>query len=368
MAGGAYAAYATEISESGQGIVLAAAPAPVTQTSSGSTPYYDVAAPLGMKLAGFYVFASAVVTPNTSTTAVAGTDILDIVTSGYEVTNGVGGTARCKTITRAGVEEAERLYIGPPVATAPWIYPRATAATFTATTAATTTNIRFFVPAAGGEACKVKFYYPGAGKAYTTSSAITSIVTSFYLYAVPTISDVTTSFHEVATPTLGVGQQDMRPYLPEFMSPDFMEVIGNTWGSGSTGITRAQIMAQGGAGVSVDIEDVTAGNDMQLLFPRSVSAAQTNLLLSLHRSRADHIYLTTAASFSAALDILFTQLDYGETLYPEPEQAQTSGTQLRSAVATTGPGGSGVIPTKNAARASLGGRPVAPGAMGRRVA
>lgn len=349
MPGGAYSVYADDVAEAIQGATLSFASTPITQTTGGTTNYFPVVAPMGLNLAGILVYASVVVTPNAATTAVAGTDVLDIITNGYEVTNQVGGGVRCKTITRKGVEEAERLYLQPPTTTT-FVYPRATAATFTATTAATTQQIIFFIPSAGGQAVNVRFSYPGAGTAYTTSASITSIVTTFYMYAVPTLSVVRTAFQEIVTPTLGAGQQDRRSDLPDGMSPDLCEIIGTAWGTGSTNVSKIVIDGQGGVGRTVDWEDQYAGNAAQTLYPPTSAANQTNILFNMHKQRADHLWITTGTSFSATLDLLFCEIDDGSPLVPSPSPAQSPVSPLATQTAGTGPGNTGVVPKQPTAR------------------
>jgi hypothetical protein len=353
MPGGAYHVYAVDVAEAIQGPVLSYSSPTVTMTSGGSTNYYPVTAALGMNLAGVLVYASVVITPSTSTTVVAGTDALDQILNGYEVTNQVGGGVRCKVITRKGAEEAERLFLQPG-ATTTFVYPRASAATFTATNAATTQQLIFFVPAAGGQALNLKFYYPGAGTAFTTSSAITSISTTFYLYAVPTLSTVRTAYQEIISRTLGSGQQDMQADVPSGMSPDFYEIVGTAWGNSSTTISKVVIDAQGGAGRAVDYEDQYAGNAAQTLYPPNGAANQLNILINMHKQRADHLWVTTGTSFSQTIDQLFTELDDGSPLVPEPTAAPSATDPLAKQTASTGT--SGQVTPNSAVQGVRGGR------------
>jgi hypothetical protein len=338
MPGAAYSIYAQDLAESAQGSVLSWSSQAYTQTSAGTTPYMPVVAPQGMNLAAIYVYASAVVTPNAATTVVSGTDILDVVMNGYEVTNSVGGASRCRTITRKGAEEAERLFVQPPTSTT-FAYPRSSAATFTATTAATTTAIRWIIPAAGGTAANVRISYPGAGQAYTTSASITSISVTYYLYAIPTLSSVTTAFTEVITPQIPSGMSDLRTYQPDGISADFVDIVGGTWGTTGSDIEKVVVDGQGGIGRTVDYEDVYAANDLQTLYPISNSAAnQSNVLVNLHQQRADHFWVTTAGSISAGLDLLFCQITDEATVTPAPAPASTASTPLTSIKGQIGPG------------------------------
>lgn len=343
MPGGAYSVYAADMSEAIQGAVLSYASAPVTQTTAGTANYWPVTAPLGANLGGILVYASCVITPSGATTTVAGTDILDQVLLGYEVTNQTGGGVRCKTITRKGAEEAERLYLQSPTSTT-FAYPRASAATFTATTAPTTQQIIFFIPAAGGQAANVRLSWPGAATTFTTSANITSIVTTFYLYAVPTLNPVATAFQEVQSRTLGAGQQDIRETIPDGMAPDLTELIGTAWGNSSTTISKVVVDGQGGVGRTVDWEDQYAGNAAQTLYPPTASANQTNILFNMHKLRADHLWITTGASWSATQNILFCEIDGGAQMTPTQPAAPTASTPLANSTATVGPGGAGVLP------------------------
>jgi hypothetical protein len=346
MPGGAYHVYAVDVAEGIQGPVLSFSSPIFNETSGGSTNYMPVTAPLGMNLAGVLVYASCVITPSSSTTVVAGTDLLDQILNGYEVTNQVGGGVRCKVITRKGAEEAERLFLQPG-STTTFVYPRASAATFTATTIATTQQIIFFIPAAGGQAVNVKIYYPGAGTAFTTTASITSINVTYYLYAVPTLSAVRTSFQEVLSRTLGSGQQDIQADIPSGMAPDFLEIIGTAWGNSSTTISKVVIDAQGGAGRSVDYEDQYAGNAAQTLYPPNGAANQLNILINMHKQRADHLWVTTGSSWSATIDELYTEMDDGSPLVPAPAAAATATDNLTKQTASTGTAGQ-VVPNRAA--------------------
>jgi len=335
MPGGAYTTYASDLSEAAQGAVLSYASPAYTQTSAGTTPYMQVVAPQGMNLLGIYVYASAVVTPSSSTSVVSGSDLLDIINAGYEVTNAIGGGARCKTISRKGTEEAERLFIqSPQSTTAPFTYPRATTATFTATNVATTIPIRFIVPAAGGTAAQIRFAYPGAGNAYSTTSSITSISVTYFLYAIPTLSNVNTAYSEVQTPALGTAQNDLSPYIPPALAPDLCEIIGVTWSSST--IAKIVVDGQGGIGRTVDFEDVVTPNDLQLLYPPTVTSNdQLNCLFNMHGLRADHLWVTTGGSYSGGLDMLFCQMTAEDTLTAAPVKAQTPSPNLSGYVAGT---------------------------------
>lgn len=354
MPGAAYSVYAQDLAEAAQGPVFAWSSNAITQTSSGTTQYMPVVAPLGMNLAAIYVYAQATVTPNAATALTSGADILDVVTNGYEVTAAVGGTARCKTVSRKGVEEAERIFVQPPTSTT-FAYPRASPASFTATTTAATVNARFIIPAAGGQAANIRFSYPGAGGAYATSASITSISTVFYLYAIPTLSDVKTAFSEVITPSLSSGQNDLMTYQPAGVSADMVELIGTTWGSST--IQKIVVDGQSGIGRTVDIEDTETGNDLQTLYPISGTAAnQLNVLVNMHQQRADHLWATLGAAYSSGLDILFCQISGEPSIVPSPSPATTASTPLTSNTASVGPGAT-VAPRRAMGR--LGGRRVA---------
>jgi len=344
MPGGAYSVYAADVGEAMVGATLSYASVQYNGTSASSSNYMPVTAALGMNLGGILVYAQSVVTPNAATAQVSGNDVLDLCLIGYEVTNQVGGGVRCKTITRLGSEEAERLFLAPPTSTS-FVYPRASVGTFTATTTAVTKNSFFFIPSAGGQAANVKIYWPGASQAYSTPASITSILTTYYLYAVPTLSGAVTSFQETQSRTLGAGQQDIQSDIPSGMSPDFLDMVGTTWGTSSTNVSKVVIDAQSGAGRAVDFEDIYAGNAAQTLFPSCQAANQSNIIVNLHRQRADHLWVTTGTSWSATLDELWTQLDYGSPLVPEPAPASTPVPPLSQNVASTTSAGA-VVPRK----------------------
>lgn len=342
MPGGAYSVYAADVSEAIQGPVESFSSPQYNATSAGSTSYMPVTAQLGMNLSGILVYFQSVITPNTSTAQVTGNDLLDLGLIGYEVTNQVGGGVRCKVVTRLGAEEAERLFLQPATSTS-FVYPRASVGTFTATTAAVTKNVVFFIPSAGGQAANVKIYWPGAAQAYSTSASITSILNTYYLYAVPTLSSVRTAYQEVLSRVIGSGQNDMAADVPSGMSPDFYELVATGWGTSSTQVSKVVIDGAGGVGRSVDYEDIYAGNAAQTLYPPTQAANQSNLLINLHKQRADHLWVTTGTSWSASLDELFTELDDGSPLVPTPQGAPTATTPLNQSVASTNASGQ-VVP------------------------
>ena len=344
MPGGAYEVYAADLAESCISPVQSFTSPQYNVTSSGSTTYMPVSAQLGMNLAGILVYAQSIVTPSAATAVVSGADELDLVFSGYEVTNQVGGGVRCKVITRKGGEEAERLFLAPPTNTT-FAYPRASPSSFTATTAAVTYNSVFFIPSAGGQSANLKIYWPGASQVYSTTASISSIQNTYQLYSVPTLSKVTTSYQETLSRVIGSGQNDMMADIPAGMSPDFLELVGTTWGTGSTNVSKVVLDAQGGAGRTLDIEDIYTGNAAQTLFPNSQAANQSNIVVGLLRQRADHLWITTGTSWSASLDELWTQLDYGSPLTPEPAAAPTPVPPLTQNVAGTNASGQ-VVPRR----------------------
>ena len=353
--GGAYAVYAADVGEGAQGAVEAYTSPQYSGTNSGSTSYMPVSAQLGMNLAGILVYAQSVVTATAATAVNSGVDELDLFLSGYEVTNQVGGGVRCKVITRKGAEEAERLFLAPPT-NSTFVYPRATPTSFTAAGSATYNSL-LFIPAAGGAAANVKIYWPGAGTVYATPASVT-IQNTFYLYAIPTLSRVVTSFQEILSRIIGSGQNDMQADIPPGMSPDFLDLVGTEWGTGSTNVSKVVMDIQGGGGRGIDIEDVYTGPAVQSLFPSSQAANTSNVILGLHRQRADHLWITTGTSWSASLDELYTQMDHGSPLTTEPTAAPTPVPPLTKDVAATNASGQ-VVPRK-----------VAPGigSVGRRVA
>ena len=352
MPGGAYSVYAADVSESIQGSVLSYNSSPFTTSSSGNTNLMPVSAPLGMNLAGVLVEAVVIVTPSSSTAVVGGSTTTDTFCSGYEVTNQVGGGVRCKTITRGGAEEAERIYLQSPATSgSPFVYPHASAATFTATTAATTNNYYLYIPSAGGQAVNVKFYYAGSANTFSTTASITSISTTYNLYAVPTLSNARTAFQEVQSRTLGAGQQDIRETIPDGMSPDLCSSsVG--YGTSSSTIGKIVVDAQGGAGRSVDFEDNSTGTAVSWLYPPTGAsqAGSTRALFNMHKQRADHLWVTTNASFSATMNILYCEIDDGSPLVPTLQAAPSATTPLATQTATTGPGGAGVLPKGGGAR------------------
>ncbi|MCI4357390.1 MAG: hypothetical protein L3K18_09715 [Thermoplasmata archaeon] len=343
MPGGAYGVYAIELGEASQGATLSYTSASYNVIAAGNTNYMPVTTTMGMNLHAVVVEALVSVTGTGATTTVAGSDTLDLALLNYEVSNQVGGGIRCKTITRKGSEEAERLFVQPPTTTN-FIYPRASATTFTAGGGTTTYQLVFIIPSAGGSAANVRIYWPGSASTFTTTANISAMTCTYNLYAVPTLSTFRTAFQEVQTRVLGAGQQDVQSDLPAGMAPDLVELVGTGWGSSSTTVSKIVVDAQGGAGRSVDFEDQYVGNALQTLYPPTSAANQTNALFNMHKQRADHLYITTGTSWSASLDMLFCELDGGVSLVETENPAATAAPAIANQIADTGPGGTGVTP------------------------
>ena len=354
MPGGAYSVYAAELAEAGQGPVQSYQSANYNIAVAGNTNYMPVTAALGMNLHAVVLEAVISVTNSGATTVVGGTDTTDLFLSNYEVTNQVGGGVRCKTLTRLGSEEAERLYVAPPVSTT-FAYPRSSATTFTAGGGTTTYNLIMVIPCPGGQSVNVKVYWPGSSKVFTTPANISAMTCTYNLYAVPTLATFKAAFQEVNTRVLGAGQQDIASDIPAGMAPDMVEFPGVGWGTSSSQITKIVIDGQGGIGRTVDIEDQYVGNGMQTLFPPSPAANQSNILVNMHKKKADHMWVTTGASWSASLAALFCELDGGQSLVESPDAAPLAAPALADMTGTSTEG-------TNAPRPSHGGhgRTVAP--------
>ncbi|MCI4320570.1 MAG: hypothetical protein L3K23_10670 [Thermoplasmata archaeon] len=349
MPGGAYSVWASEFAEASQGVAQSYSSASYNLKTAGNTTNMPVTAQLGMNIHAVVVESLVSVTGTGATTTVAGTDVLDLTLLNYEVTNQVGGGVRCKTLTRLGSEEVERLYVQPPTTTS-FIYPRASATTFTAGGGTTTYQLIWVIPASGGTSLNVKVYWPGAAQVFTTSANISAMTTTFNLYAVPTLATFKTAFQEINTRVLGAGQQDISSDIPAGMAPDLVEFPGTAWGSSSTTISKVVIDGQGGIGRSVDFEDQYVGNALQTVYPQSSAANQTNILLNMHKKKADHMWVTTGASWSAALPILFCELDDGVSLVESPEAAPLAAPALADMTGQSVPGAPGPQPSRHAGR------------------
>jgi hypothetical protein len=349
MPGGAYSVWASEFAEAAQGVIQSYSSAQYNIKTAGNSTNMPVTAQLGMNLHAIVVESLVSVTATGATTTVSGSDTLDLTLLNYEVTNQVGGGVRCKTLTRLGSEEAERLYVQPPTTTS-FIYPRASATTFTAGGGTTTYQLIWIIPASGGQSANVKVYWPGAASTFTTTSSISAMTTTFNLYAVPTLATFKTAFQEINTRTLGAGQQDIASDIPAGMAPDLCEIINTGWGTSSTQVTKVVIDGQGGIGRSVDFEDQYVGNALQTVYPQSSAANQSNILFNMHKKKADHLWVTTGASWSAALPLLFCELDDGVSLVESPDAAPLAAPALADMTGQSVPGAPGPAPSRHAGR------------------
>lgn len=325
-------------------------------TANGTTsPYFPVSAPGGFNLGGILVSYSVVYTATAASGIQTGADALDGVASGYEVSNTQGGTTRLKTITRKGMEEAERIFLAPATTTNSFVYPRASPAAFTASGTATATGV-FFVPASGGDAAYIRFQLPTATAVYTT--AVTATV-QFTLYAVPTLNTLESAVQELVTPAQPTGQVDYTVYIPAGMSVSYCDIIGYTGGSGSTGtatLSRIVVESVGGSNF-IDLEDAAAINAGQSIFPVSPNADTTTAtILNFRRQRARRFQVTgnLTAGFASGLDFLFMDLYDGAATVPAAGATATAVPPLAKQVGTSTPGGSGVQPASGASNKGRG--------------
>jgi hypothetical protein len=336
-----YESYAVDVQQN----ILGAQLSKVTQgyASSGLTDYLPVTTLDGSNLAGVLVEAIVPLTAAAAVGIVTGSDLLDEAVSGYEVTNAQAGPIRCRTITRKGVEEAERLFLAPNSSTV-FAYPRASVATFSAT-GTRTDNPMWFIPCSGGEAVLVRITIPAITGVFSASVVQPTI--NFKLYAVPTGNPAQIAYDEVLTPSQPAGKPDISQYIPAGISPQVCEFVGLV--PAASGAVPQSILAQDAQGTIIDLDDSVVLLNIATLFPSSSCANQLNTIFNLKNRRPTRMAVALASALSAGIDLLVTQIAYADSVTPVHQPSETitpatvkeTGAPLAGGAAVQPKGGSG---------------------------
>ena len=335
--------YAQDISANIGGSVIWTT-TPSYTCNGGTSQPVAVNAPPGYNLGGVLVSYSVTYTPTGAVSAASNKDALDGVLSGYDVMPSIaGGTSRLRTITRAGVEEAERVFLQPETTSLSFQYPRATPASFTATTTARTDTGVFFIPASGGTGCGIRFNLPTATSVYAASVSSTVMYT---LYAVPTLNDLENAVLEQQSNSYGAGSPDISFLIPWDMTVSYLDFIGLT----ASASTLYKVVVTGASGSNtVDFEDAPAILGAQSIFPNSPVASYTNSVFALKRDKPTRLQVGIGGT--TTFDLLFMDCYGGKsTVAAAPATGVASGTALAQNIGQTAAGGASVQPAKGNAR------------------
>ena len=196
------------------------------QAGGGYTPFFAVNAPPGLNIGGILVMSTATVVASATCATTAGADALDMVTSGYNVSDAPNADARCRIVDRLGVEEVERLLVAPNAAgPATFLkYPR-TAPSSIAT--GTTTYLGQWVIPCGEptDAVQLSIKLPTLTQAF--ASGITSIAVNYVAYVIPSVAPQTIAFVESPLPPYGASSTvPVEQYQPTNITPDILDLVG----------------------------------------------------------------------------------------------------------------------------------------------
>jgi hypothetical protein len=325
----------------------------------GYTPFFAVNAPPGASMGGLYVEAtSALVATGGTVTAVAGSDLLDLVTAGYNVADAPNADARCRTVTRLGVEEAERLLVAPGN-TQVFKYPRATAAQITAANLSPTVTVGFIIPCAEPtNAVQVQFKLPVV--ATTWSVSVTSGTVAYTVYPIPSVSPATVAYMESPLPQYGANAVvPLEQYQPTNISPDIVDFVN------STAATFNSISAYDLNGAElVNMLTATAITNAQAGWP-PVPTSTASTFVNTRGSRLSRLAVNLAVT--ATLGVLWIQVNDVPSAGPTEGHDTTPTTPAASKTGKSVPGTVGSVSSKGIPNPSMGGGPGRQGIFGRRV-
>jgi hypothetical protein len=269
------------------------------QANGGYTPFFAVNAPPGKSIGGLYVEATATATATAGASAIAGSDVLDLVVGGYNISDSPNADARCRTVTRLGVEEAERLLFAPSNS-AQYKYPRATASSITAANLTPAYVVPFIIPCGEStDAVQVAFKLPTVAASF--SASVTSISVQYVVYPIPSVSPATIAFVESPLPQYGANAVvPLEQYQPTNISPDLVDFVG------STAATFTNIAGYDTTGnEQFNMLTTTAIQSAQYGWP-GVSDSTASCFVNMGGSRASRLAVNLAVT--ASLDVLWIQV------------------------------------------------------------
>jgi len=304
----------------------------------GYTPFYAVNAPPGLNIGGLLVMSTATVVATATCATTAGADALDMVTSGYNIADAPNADARCRVVTRPGVEEAERLLVAPNAAgPATFLkYPRSAPANVA--TGTTTYLGQWVIPCGEStDAVQVSLKLPTLTQAF--ASGITSIAINFTVYVIPSVNPATVAFVESPLPPYGASAVvPVEQYQPTNIAPDFVDLVGQL----PTALQSIAAYDTSGREV-VNALDSTTIQMSQYGWPGAAySSAST--FVNLKGNRVSRLAVTLGAS--STLDVLWIQLINQPSVGPTDGHDQTPSPPATSKVGTSVAGTVAAVPAK----------------------
>lgn len=248
---------------------------------------------------------SAVATQTVGTTTTP-TDLLDGGFNQIEVAPAPNANARSTITQRMAAEELERITLN----IKGYTYPRAVPAAFAGAGSRTDTT-QIFVPI-GGPGAAVRFQIPNVTAVYAANVTATVIVT---VYVVSGDQDCVVTYNEKQTPPLGTGRNDMGPYFPVDMAPDFVCFLNETIAT----TTIVYVTAADGT-ILVDFQDTGLITVAQAgVVAPDTTITYNDLVFALDRKR----FLTFLATFGTAgvRDIFWIEYAGSTVTNPAPNQA-----------------------------------------------
>lgn len=311
------------------------------QAGGGYTPFFAVNAPPGLNIGGILVMSTATVVASATCATTAGADALDMVTSGYNVSDAPNADARCRIVDRLGVEEVERLLVAP-LAAGPATflkYPR-TAPSSIAT--GTTTYLGQWVIPCGEptDAVQLAIKLPTLTQAF--ASGITSIAVNYVAYVIPSVAPQTIAFVESPLPPYGASSTvPVEQYQPTNITPDILDLVGTA----PTVLQTAAIYNTDGVEV-VNMLDSTTLQMSQYGWP-GVAYSSASTFFNTKGNRFSRCAILLGAS--GTLTTLWIQVSdvptagptEGHDPTPSPPATQKVGTSVAGTVASVPQAGGG---------------------------
>jgi hypothetical protein len=313
----------------------------------GYTPYFAVNAPPGFNIAGLFLESTATLIASATCASTAGTDILGLILAGYNVSDAPNADARCRTVTCAGAEEAERLLMAPGnTGSGNFLtYPR-TGASTTATGTQTYTAQMVIPCGEPTDAVQVQFKLPASNTVFT--SGVTSISIAFTVYVIPGVQPSTIAFVESPLPTYGASAVvPLEQYQPTNIAPDIIDFVGASANTSATGVF-AQVAAYDTSGAEiVNMLTQTAMYAAQFAWPGAAVNTKSTII-NTKGARLSRCAVTVGTA-SQTFDTLWIQVtdvpsagpSEGHDATPSPPATQKVGTSTAGTVASSPAKGGG---------------------------
>jgi hypothetical protein len=303
---------------------------PGTFAAGGSyTPFFAVNAPPGYSIGGLYVASTATINGTATGTALASTDVLDLMVAGYNVADAPNADARCRTVDRIGVEEAERLLVAPGSggSTSFLKYPRSAAGNLA--TGTTTYTGQWIIPCGEPtDAVQVQFKTPALTTVFAQALGLNI---NYTVYAIPSVSPATVAFVESPLPAYGASSVvPVEQYQPTNISPDIVDFVGSA-ASAFSGIAAYDTTGH----EIVNMLESTTIQASQYGWP-DVAFSTASTFINVKGNRMSRLAATLGAS--ATLTALWIQLSEVPTAGPTEGHDSTPSPPATQKVGTSTPG------------------------------